>query len=114
MARVTDLAEQRCIPCTTGRVPKLPPSKIKPLARQVPRWKVVSGRRLRRAYKTKDFAASLALVEKVSALAEKEYHHPELRFGWGHVEIEWWTHAADGLTENDFIMAAKTDRVLKR
>lgn len=106
------LAGRRCLPCE-GKVARLSPAEIPALAAQVPQWEVVDHHHLRRAFRTKDFAEAFAVVKKVSALSEKEYHHPEIRFGWGTVEIRFWTHKVDGLTENDFIMAAKIDKALR-
>jgi 4a-hydroxytetrahydrobiopterin dehydratase len=79
------------------------------LAAALPRWQVLGGRRLRRTYRFRDFASGLALVDRVGALAEAEDHHPDLLLAWGRVEVTLWTHVIDGLTENDFIVAAKTE-----
>jgi 4a-hydroxytetrahydrobiopterin dehydratase len=72
-------------------------------------WRVV-GDRLRRTYKVADFAAAVALVQAIGAIADVEDHHPDLAVSWGKVTIELWTHTVDGLSESDFIVAAKVER----
>ena len=74
-------------------------------------WKVVEGKRLERKYKFKDFKAALDFTNRLGELAEQEGHHPDLGLGWGYVNVQLWTHSAGGLTESDFIMAAKVDRI---
>jgi 4a-hydroxytetrahydrobiopterin dehydratase len=77
---------------------------------QVPDWSLSGdGSRIRREYKFKNFAQALEFVNKVGELAEGEGHHPEVSFGWGHAEVEIWTHKIGGLHQNDFILAAKID-----
>lgn len=105
------LTEKRCTPCRGG-VPPLSVEEVERLVQQVPKWSPsVNHKRIRREYSFADFAEALAFVNKVGALAEEEGHHPEIDFGWGHVEIELWTHKIDGLHENDFILAAKIDGI---
>jgi 4a-hydroxytetrahydrobiopterin dehydratase len=77
------------------------------LAAQVPGWQVVDGHHLLRVYTFPDFAAALAFVNRIGALAEAQGHHPGLLLSWGRVEVKIWTHKIDGLTESDFILAAK-------
>lgn len=72
-------------------------------------WRVV-GDRLRRTYRVGDFAAAIRLARAIGAIADAEDHHPELTLAWGRVTIELWTHTVDGLSESDFIVAAKVDR----
>ena len=110
---MTSLADKTCIPCRGG----IPPLKRKELAdihRQLPQaaaWNVVNEHHLTRAYKFPDFRSALAFVNKVGELAEEQGHHPDILLAWGKVEITIWTHAVDGLTESDFILAAKIDRI---
>jgi 4a-hydroxytetrahydrobiopterin dehydratase len=107
---MTSLADKTCIPCRGG----IPPLKGEPLAnlqRQLPEWTVVNEHHLTRAYKFPDFRSALAFVNKVGELAEEQGHHPDILLGWGKAEITTWTHAVDGLTESDFILAAKIDRL---
>jgi 4a-hydroxytetrahydrobiopterin dehydratase len=68
-------------------------------------------KRLERSFKFNDFAEALAFTNQVGELAEKQGHHPDILTEWGKVTISWWTHAIKGLHKNDFIMAAKTDRL---
>jgi 4a-hydroxytetrahydrobiopterin dehydratase len=104
------LAERQCIPCRGG-VPPLDEAAIQPLAAQIPRWEVAGVHHLCRVFATPDFKTALELVDRIGAVAEEEWHHPELSLGWGRVEVRIWTHKIDGLTESDFVLAAKIDRV---
>ena len=72
-------------------------------------WEVVNQHHLKKSYRFKDFQESLEFVNRVGALAEEQGHHPDIYFGWGNAEITIWTHKIDGLTESDFILAAKID-----
>lgn len=101
---------KKCIPCEGG-MPHLMADEIAEFRKQVPEWEIVDFHELKRRFDFKDFAEALAFVNKVGALAESEGHHPALRFGWGYAEITLFTHAVDGLSENDFIMAAKIDQL---
>lgn len=105
-----DLAERKCVPCHGG-VPRLTGGEIAGLLPQLAGWQAVAGHHLRKSYKFPNFAAALAFVNRVGALAEGEGHHPDVRFGWGYAEIEIYTHAVGGLTESDFVLAAKIDRL---
>ena len=107
---MTDLARKKCIPCSGG-TPPLDPARIEALSREVPQWSVVDGHHLRRTFALSDFAGALALVNRIGDLAENEGHHPDLHLSWGKVVVEVWTHKIDGLTESDFILAAKIDRI---
>jgi len=101
-----DLADRRCVPCRRG-TPPLDAAAVARLLPRVPGWAAPEGRRLEREFRFRDFAAALAFVNRVGALAEAEDHHPDIRLSWGKVGVVLWTHAAGGLTENDFILAAK-------
>jgi 4a-hydroxytetrahydrobiopterin dehydratase len=88
--------------------------EIAALHPQVPKWKIVKPegiQRLERAFKFPDFAQALAFTNQVGALAEAENHHPAILTEWGQVKVTWWTHKVQGLHRNDFIAAAKTDRL---
>jgi 4a-hydroxytetrahydrobiopterin dehydratase len=106
---VGSLADRDCVPCRGG-VPALARAEIEPYLRELVAWTVVEDRRLERRYKVKDFAAALALVNKIGAVAEAQKHHPDLALGWGWVEVKVWTHKVNGLTDADFVLAAKCDR----
>jgi 4a-hydroxytetrahydrobiopterin dehydratase len=110
---MTSLADKTCVPCRGG-IPSLKGKELADIHRQLPEpssWKVVDEHHLVRAYKFPDFRSALAFVNKVGELAEEQGHHPDILLGWGKVEITTWTHAVDGLTESDFILAAKIDRL---
>ena len=80
------------------------------LGQLAPDWEL-SGDRLRKTFRFPDFASALAFVDRVGALAEREQHHPDIQLGWGRATLEIWTHAIAGLSENDFILAAKVDQL---
>jgi len=110
---MTSLADKTCVPCRGGTLP-LKGKELADIHRQLPessRWDLVNQHHLVRAYKFPDFRSALAFVNKVGELAEEQGHHPDIALGWGKVEITTWTHAVDGLTESDFILAAKIDRL---
>lgn len=104
------LAEKTCVPCRGG-VPPLKGEDLVRLARELPGWQVVDEHHLARSFKFPDFRQALAFANRVGALAEEQGHHPDLLLAWGKVEITLWTHKINGLTESDFILAAKIDRL---
>jgi 4a-hydroxytetrahydrobiopterin dehydratase len=89
----------------------LSPEEIHQHAAQAQNWKVVDGKKLVRTYIFPDFQEGLRLVNRVGAVAEEQGHHPDIHLSWGRVEIETWTHDAGGLTEHDFLLAGKIDRL---
>ena len=104
-----NLCELSCTPCRGG-VPPLTLAEAEAFLARTPGWSLFeAGRRLVRHYPFADFQSALDFVNRVGALAEREGHHPEMTVAWGSVTVAWWTHKIDGLHENDFIMAAKTD-----
>lgn len=105
-----DLMNKKCIPCSGG-VPPLPDDEIMKLKKEISsEWELTHGNtRLLRKIKFKDFKASMDLGIKIGELAEEQWHHPELVIGFGHLDIEIWTHKINGLVESDFIFAAKVD-----
>lgn len=105
---MSDLAQKTCVPCRGG-VPPLKGEELQALARQVESWQVVNEHHLAKTFKFPDFRTALAFVNKVGELAEEQGHHPDIYLAWGKVEITIWTHKIDGLTESDFILAAKID-----
>ncbi len=105
-----DLADKTCVPCRGG-VPPVKGKELEDLHRLVPKWEVVDEHHLTRQYKFSDFAQALQLVNRIGALAEEQGHHPDIFLAWGKVEVKLWTHKVDGLTESDFIMAAKIERL---
>ena len=105
-----NLASRNCVPCRGG-MPTLRGAEIKEFAGELEDWDVVDEHHLRKNYKFADFREALAFVNRVGTLAEQQGHHPDINFGWGRAEITIWTHAIDGLSESDFILAAKIDRL---
>lgn len=102
------LDAKSCVPCR-GDVPALTDAQIVPLLNQVRGWEVVNNHHLTKSLSFPDFAAALAFVNRVGEVAEREGHHPDLTLSWGKVGITLLTHKVDGLTESDFILAAKID-----
>jgi 4a-hydroxytetrahydrobiopterin dehydratase len=102
------LTSKHCVPCEGG-IPALSTEEITPLLAQLDGWNVVGGKRLAKTYKFPDFAQALAFVNQAGAVAAAEGHHPDLYLSWGKVSVELITHAIGGLSENDFILAAKLD-----
>jgi 4a-hydroxytetrahydrobiopterin dehydratase len=107
---MADLAGKTCVSCRGG-VPPLKGMELQDLAKQVSGWKVVNEHHITKSFRFPDFKAALAFVNKVGEVAESQGHHPDIRLGWGKAEITTWTHKIDGLTESDFILAAKFDQL---
>jgi 4a-hydroxytetrahydrobiopterin dehydratase len=108
---MTELAKRHCEPCRGG-TPPLESSALAELKSKLhPDWKVVDQHHLERTFRFPDFRQALAFTNSVGEIAEAEDHHPDLHLSWGKVTMDVWTHKIDGLTENDFILAAKTDRL---
>ncbi len=103
-----NLAEKHCVPCRGG-VPPLKGEELEKMKAQVSGWNVVNEHHLTKSFKFPDFKTALDFVNRVGAIAEEEGHHPDLYLSWGRVEVRTWTHKIDGLTESDFILAAKID-----
>jgi 4a-hydroxytetrahydrobiopterin dehydratase len=107
---MSELADKKCVPCT-GAVPALRGSEIAPLLDQIPKWTLFTTHHIEREFEFPDFKTALDFVNKVGAVAEEQGHHPDIGLGWGRVEIMVYTHKVNGLTESDFILAAKIDRI---
>jgi 4a-hydroxytetrahydrobiopterin dehydratase len=105
-----DLAAKRCVPCAQGG-PALAPAQAQALLTQLQGWALVDGKLLRKPFKFPDFIANMRFVNRVAELAEAEDHHPDLRISYSRLTIELTTHAVQGLSENDFIVAAKIDQL---
>lgn len=113
---MTELLEQKCVPCT-GSLPPATAEEISTYKTQIPDWNLItenSELRLQRVYQFPNFQSALAFTNLVGDIAEAEGHHPTILTEWGKVTVTWWTHAINGLHHNDFIMAAKTDAVMSR
>ena len=107
---MADLAERECVPCRGG-VPPLKGEEIEKLLQQLEGWQVIDEHHLQKIYCFKDFRDSLEFVNRMGNLAEQQGHHPDICFGWGKAEVTIWTHKIDGLSESDFVLAAKIDRL---
>jgi 4a-hydroxytetrahydrobiopterin dehydratase len=105
-----ELTRKKCVPCEGG-VPTLSEAEVDALLANFPGWvKVEGGKRIRREWRAKNFMTAMDFFNKVAALSEEEGHHPDIHLvGYRNVAIEIWTHAIGGLSENDFILAAKID-----
>lgn len=105
------LADKNCVPCRGG-VPPLGADDVAAYIRQLqPGWDAPRNHHLAKTYMLPDFKSALAFVDRVGAMAEEQGHHPDLYLAWGKVRVEVWTHKIDGLTESDFVFAAKCDRL---
>jgi 4a-hydroxytetrahydrobiopterin dehydratase len=106
---MSELAQKQCVPCRGG-VPPLKGRELKALQEQLEGgWTVVSEHHLEKEYKFKDFRQALDFANKIGELAESQGHHPDIYLAWGKVKVTIWTHKIDGLTESDFVFAAKAD-----
>lgn len=105
----SDLASKTCVPCRGG-VPPLSMDVASRLMEQLDGWSFEQGH-LAKSFYFADFANALAFVNKIGAICEEQGHHPDLYMTWGKVSLEVWTHKIDGLTESDFILAAKFDEI---
>jgi len=103
------LAAKHCVPCKGGH-PPLKGQELQKVSAQLPDWTVVNEHHITRKFTFPDFKTALAFVNRAGAVAEAEGHHPDLMLGWGKVEVTTYTHKIDGLTESDFILAAKIDQ----
>ena len=105
------LAEKECVPCKGG-VPPVKGDDLARLARELkPGWQVVDEHHLEKEFKFKDFKEALDFTNRVGELAEEQNHHPDIYLAWGKVALTLWTHKIDGLTESDFVFAAKVDQI---
>lgn len=110
----SELAKKNCVPCRGG-VPPLEGGDIQVLLERLGGgWKVADGHHLEKEYEFDDFAGALNFTNAVGAVAEEQGHHPDIYLSWGRVGLKIWTHKIDGLTESDFILAAKADEALQR
>ncbi len=102
------LAEKDCVPCRGG-VPALKGAELHALSHQLPNWEVIDEHHITRTFEFPDFKTALGFVNRVGAIAEEQEHHPDILLAWGKAGITIWTHKVGGLTESDFILAAKID-----
>ncbi len=108
---MSELSERDCVPCKAG----VPPLKGEALADWQMKlgngWEIVNEHHLEKSFAFKNFREALAFTNRVGALAEQQRHHPDIGLSWGRVKIAIWTHKTDGLSESDFILAAKIDQI---
>jgi len=108
---MSELAHKKCIPCS-GTTPRLKGKEIEPLFKQLhPGWKLVEERHLEKEYTFPDFKHALQFTNEIGRTAEEEGHHPDILLAWGRVKVTLWTHKINGLSESDFILAAKCDEL---
>ena len=107
---MSDLAARKCEPCESG-TGALKGDDLRKLFGQLEGWNLVNEHHLEKEYRFKDFAEALAFVNRLGEVAEREGHHPDIFLTWGKVTVTLWTHSVGGLSENDFILAAKADQV---
>ena len=104
------LTKQKCVPCEGGVSP-VKGAVMRQYMKQLDGWSAVDEHHLYKLYRFPNFVKALRFVNKIGAIAEKEGHHPNIAFTWGKVEVTLWTHAIGGLSMNDFILAAKIDKI---
>ena len=108
---MSDLAARQCVPCKGG-VPPLKGTQLRTLYEQLDKgWKVIDDHHLEKEYRFANFREALDFTNQVGELAEEQGHHPDIELSWGRVKLLVWTHKIDGLSESDFIWAAKADRL---
>ena len=107
---MTTLSAKSCVPCKGG-VPPLTHEQIIPLLDELRGWEVLENHRLVKSYDFPDFITALAFVNSIGEIAEDEGHHPDISLTWGKVGLQIYTHKINGLTESDFILAAKIDEL---
>lgn len=112
LPRMGQLAEKKCQACNKN-TPKVTGEKAESLHQEIPAWDLVNDR-LHRQYRFKNFPGSIAFVDEMARIAESEGHHPVFTVNIDKVDVELWTHAIGGLSENDFILAAKLDKATAR
>lgn len=106
----TNLSEKKCVPCEGG-TPPLADNEIAQLRKEVPRWEVEENKKIKRSFKFVNFKQTMDFVNQVADIAEEEGHHPDMNVTYGSCDITLWTHAINGLSENDFIIASKIDKI---
>ena len=116
MADRDDLAARKCIPCKGG-TPPLKGAALDSLLAQLGSesgWQVVEEHHLEKTFRSKNFQTALDFTNRVGAMAEEQFHHPDIHLAWGKVRVVIWTHKIDGLTESDFVFAAKAEALFDR
>jgi len=112
---MNELINKKCEACRID-APKVTDEEIPSLMSQIPLWDIIEENNIKKLtclFKFSDYEQSLVFTNKVATLADEEDHHPQITLEWGKVEVIWWSHKIQGLHQNDFICAAKTDRLYK-
>ena len=109
---VCDLTDKKCVPCEGGVPPKTEKEAIE-LLKELDGWELRDGKKIERSFGFKDFYETIEFVNAVAWICNREGHHPDLEVSYNKCKVVFWTHAIGGLSENDFICAAKIDRLLK-
>ncbi len=105
------LSEKNCISCE-GKIPKLSPNEIKNFSSELKNdWQVIDSKKISFEFKFKNFVEAMSFANKITEISETENHHPDLHISWGKVGVEIWTHTINGLSENDFILASKIEKI---
>lgn len=109
---MTDLSAKKCVPCEGG-MSALPPDQVSEFLKQLPGWSLdkESGKKIKKTYQFKNFVQAMKFINHMADIAEEEGHHPDFWVHYNIVDVSLWTHAIDGLSENDFILAAKIDKL---
>ncbi|HEY0320751.1 MAG TPA: 4a-hydroxytetrahydrobiopterin dehydratase [Pyrinomonadaceae bacterium] len=105
---MSSLASRQCVPCRGG-VPPMRGKEIKEFLGELKGWDVIEEHHLLKSFGFGNFRQALDFVNRIGEVAEAQGHHPDISFGWGYAQVKIWTHKIDGLTESDFILAAKID-----
>ena len=106
---MSELSSKQCVPCRGGVPPLKGPDLVTLQDQLSARWTVVDGHHLEKEYRFQDFREALDFTNKIGEMAEEQDHHPDILLTWGAVKVTIWTNKIDGLTESDFIFAAKAD-----
>jgi 4a-hydroxytetrahydrobiopterin dehydratase len=107
---MSELADKTCVPCKGG-IPPMKGGELQEILKHAPRWQAVNEHHIVRTFTFPDFKQGLEFVNRVGEVAEQQGHHPDILLTWGKAEVTLWTHKIDGLTQSDFIMAAKIDQL---
>ena len=104
------LLQKKCVPCE-GIGKAFTKKEVQAYLKKVENWEIKESKKIEKLFKFKNFVQAMDFANKITEIAEQENHHPDLHISWGKVRVELWTHALNGLTENDFILAAKIDAI---
>lgn len=106
---MSELARKKCVPCTTGTPPLAGKELEKFMGQMEEGWELIDQKKIEKSYKFKDFKGALGFTNDIGKIAEEEGHHPDILLSWGKVKVILWTHKIKGLSESDFVLAAKCD-----